>query len=261
MTKILEDATKDDLVEALESNLMEQIKYYGQSPLADFYNGQDYIRLSTGLRGSNFNQITATNLRVDNIDNAIDTAVQPFREKKAPAIWWVGPSSHPKTLATDLETSGFQKVYDMPGVFRQLSDMQAPSDAPDNFEIRIVSNEQELQTWANTQEKGFETFGTAKIFYQFEASLGTDEKSPWTRYIGYLDNEPVGTSILFLASGVAAIYNVSAIPKFRRKGVGSLMTILPLMKARDLGYHYGVLKSTPVGMNLYRSLDFEKCCD
>jgi hypothetical protein len=39
------------------------------------------------------------------------------------------------------------------------------------------------------------------------------------------------------------------------------MTILPLLKARDLGYHYGVLKSTPVGMNLYLSLDFEKCCD
>jgi len=89
---------------------------------------------------------------------------------------------------------------------------------------------------------------------------GMNPYSQWLRFVGLLNDEPVAVSILFLGAGVAAIFNVAVVPEFRRQGLGTLITRAPLLRARLMGYRYGVLKATQMGTKLYKNMKFEKCC-
>ncbi|MFW9906090.1 MAG: hypothetical protein ACFFFH_17335 [Candidatus Thorarchaeota archaeon] len=57
-----------------------------------------------------------------------------------------------------------------------------------------------------------------------------------------------------------AVFNVATVPKFRRQGIGTIMTKISLLKGKSLGYNYGVLKASSMGMHLYRKMDFKECC-
>jgi ribosomal protein S18 acetylase RimI-like enzyme len=79
-------------------------------------------------------------------------------------------------------------------------------------------------------------------------------------YLGVLDDKPVATSLLYPGGGVAGIYNVATLPEARRQGIGSALTVAPLLQAHTWGYRIGTLQSTPMGLNLYRRLGFREYC-
>lgn len=79
-------------------------------------------------------------------------------------------------------------------------------------------------------------------------------------YVGYLNEAPVATAELYIAEGVVGVYVVGTVPKARRMGIGTAMTLAPLLEARSLGYRIGVLGATPLGEGVYRKLGFEEYC-
>lgn len=56
------------------------------------------------------------------------------------------------------------------------------------------------------------------------------------------DGQPVSTSLLYLADGLAGIYSVSTLPEERGKGFGAHATAEALRAAFTLGYRVGVLQ-------------------
>ena len=93
------------------------------------------------------------------------------------------------------------------------------------------------------------------IWYSFFAETVFD--NPFRTYLALLNGKPVGTSQLFTSGGVAGIYNVSSIPEARGQGVGTAITLSPLLEACERGYHVGVLQASSMGYNVYRKLGFE----
>ena len=82
----------------------------------------------------------------------------------------------------------------------------------------------------------------------------------WRHYLGRLGGEPVATSALFFAAGVAGVYCVSTIESARRRGIGAAVTLAALREARDLGHGLAVLTSSEMGYSVYRKLGFVEYC-
>jgi GNAT superfamily N-acetyltransferase len=70
------------------------------------------------------------------------------------------------------------------------------------------------------------------------------------------DERIVGTSMLFLADGLAGIYSVATMAEERGKGIGGYLTAEPLRLAHRVGYRVGVLQSSPAGHPVYLGLGF-----
>jgi ribosomal protein S18 acetylase RimI-like enzyme len=130
-----------------------------------------------------------------------------------------------------------------------------------NFAIQNVRNVETQALWARIVAvgTGFPDVA-ADALVRLETTLTDPQYKAQHRYIGFLDGTPGATSALVLDSGVAGIYAVATIPEARHKGIGSIMTVLPLLEARQLGYRVGVLQASPMGYPIYRKIGFKDVC-
>jgi ribosomal protein S18 acetylase RimI-like enzyme len=59
---------------------------------------------------------------------------------------------------------------------------------------------------------------------------------------------------------VAGIYDVATLPEARGRGIGSTLTLVPLLDARRVGYRTGVLQSSEMGYEVYQKMGFQHLC-
>ncbi len=141
----------------------------------------------------------------------------------------------------------------------KLEDLQVQVEIP-GFEIQLVEDLTALETWVHTFGRGY---GLPEAWdldlYHLIAALGLEP--PFHNYLGLMEGEPVSASTMFLGAGVAGIYNVGTLETARGRGIGSLMTAVPLLDAHRKGYQWGVLQSSQMGFSVYQKLGFEKVCD
>ncbi len=50
------------------------------------------------------------------------------------------------------------------------------------------------------------------------------------------------------------------IPAARRKGIGRIMTVAPLLEARRMSYRVGILQASSMGYPIYKKIGFKEVC-
>ena len=78
--------------------------------------------------------------------------------------------------------------------------------------------------------------------------------------LAWLDGKPVGSASLFLAAGVAGIYDVGVLSDYRRRGIGADVTAAACRLAKTMGYEAAVLTASPNGESPYRRVGFREVC-
>ena len=167
----------------------------------------------------------------------------------------------PPNLGGRLLAHGFDYGGDDIGMAVDLSALRGELHVPEDFIVERVRYERDLTAWTRTLAAGFgEGPVEAQWVGEMYRRIGLGDGVPWRHYLGRLDGEPVATSTLFLAAGVAGIYFVFTVEGARRQGIGAAVTLAALHDAREVGCRVGVLGSSEMGYQVYRRLGFREYC-
>jgi ribosomal protein S18 acetylase RimI-like enzyme len=259
MSETLEDFSTPALVAAIEANYWEFWTFFGRSAQVELHDDPEVMWLVSGIPHPGFNGVFRTQLAPGDIDARIGETLAHFKARRLPMLWWVGPSTRPANLGEHLEAHGLTHTAE-PGMAVDLLALNEDVPQPSGLEIEHVRDVETLKKFGHAADTGFGMPDFGKAIMDIEASLGFGHHLPRHHYVGLLKGEPVGTSTLFLGAGVAGIYTVATVPKARGRGIGSAMTLAPLREAREMGYRIGVLRSSQMGLNMYRRLGFKEYC-
>ena len=257
----MKDFSTPALVTAIEANYWEFWAFFGRSPQVELHDDPEMMWLVSGIPHPGFNGVFRTQLAPEDIDARIGATLAHFKALRLPMLWWTGPSTRPANLGEHLEAHGLTHTAE-PGMAVDLLALNEDVPQPSGLEIEHVRDVETLKKFGHAANIGFgipDFVGNA--IFDIEVSLGFEYHLPRHHYVGLLKGEPAATSTLFLGAGVAGIYTVATIPKARRQGIGSAMTLAPLREARAMGYRIGVLRSSQMGINVYRQLGFRQYCE
>jgi GNAT superfamily N-acetyltransferase len=230
----------------------------GRSPNVELSIGRYFNWLMTDLPDYFINLVVCNQLPSKGVDDLVESALAHFRSMNIKKLSWLAHEGVPSTeIYKALLARGL--------TFRESFATEMAVDLsllPENLRIcpglRIVPVEDEcpLRQWIHVASIGF------KISEKFERNwydffVDAIFNPQFRTYLALLNGKPIGTSQLFLSEGVAGIYYVSCTPEARGQGIGSAITLAPLLEAREMGYRIGILQASKQGYNVYRRLGFQ----
>jgi GNAT superfamily N-acetyltransferase len=259
MNEVLDDLSAASLAAAIEANLFRYLRYLSSSPSVERCDSPKLTWFVTGIPHPFMNGVIRTRLASAEADDRIEETVAHFRSRKVPFMWYVRSAAQPADLEKRLVAHGLAYHEDLLGMAADLLALSEALASTADLAIEVVRDERALEQWVRVALIGFDIPDTGEnVCFDLFAGLGFD--MPLLNYVGLLDGEPVATSQLFLAAGVAGIYYVATIPEARRQGIGTAMTLAPLREARAMGYRIGILQSSEMGLGVYSRLGFEEYC-
>jgi len=249
---------KKSVKSAIRANWEAYHYCLGRSPNVELSIGRYLNWLMTDLPDHFMNLVVCNQLPSEGVDDLIESALAHFRSINIRRLSWLAhegvPSSKMKKVLFDHGLTYRDSFATEMAVFTCI----LPDDLPPHPGLRIVPvvESDTLRQWIHVASIGFkisEKF--EKVWYDFFADAIFNPR--FQTYLALLDGKPVGTSQLFLSDGVAGIYNVTCIPEARGQGVGSSVTLVPLLDAREMGYQIGILQASKQGYGVYRRLGFQ----
>jgi GNAT superfamily N-acetyltransferase len=244
--------TKVDLI---QENLIAYFRLFAGLPGITFVD-QD-VTWSVSAASEPGNQVLRARISgaSDAIERRIDAIIGQIGCHAGQIDWLVFPGDEPADLGKRLEARGMHGGL---GGTWMLADLTAtppsPPSAPESFHIQQVHDTDMLEIWKQVSAAGFG--GDTQIFYDAYARHGFGPDAISLHYIGYLGDQPVTSSTLLLAGGIASVYDVSTPPAYRRQGFGGAITFAALQEARQRGFRDAWIWSSQMGKSVYSQLGF-----
>ena len=263
MNGILQDTSPAALIAAIEDNLFAQIPLCRKLPQAEVYDGDEIKWSITGIPFPIFNSVCRARLATQQVDSMIQSVLARAEARHVPVSWWIGPQTQPVDLGMPLEAHGFMHEGHIPGMAIDLMTLKENRALIPGFSIQQINDAETLRTWCQVGAAGFgmpDSFADAFFDGFSRVGFNGDSSTDLLYYMGWLNDQPMATSLAILAAGVAGIYNVTTLPEARCKGIGARMTLAPLCQARAMGYRVGILHASEMGVNVYRRVGFQEYC-
>lgn len=244
-----------NIVDAIEDSLINYLQIVAANGRRPFILNNELGWVKTfPTAWSNF--IFYANFDYNEIDSQIEQLCLKMEQGEIPDEWVVGPKSSPPDLGKYLEKHNIIKQYSMAGMAVDIAGMNTTITIPDNLYIETADTKSKLELWADIVSRGLWNGQT------FESCLFEDliSNPDCKFYIAYLNGEAVASSMLMLSHGVAGVDMVSTIRQYQGMGIGTAMTVTPLLYAKDKGYTIGVLQASEAGEPVYRKIGFEEYC-
>lgn len=260
MPFIQTDISEDSLSTAVRANLCDFFRHLTRSQSERQFENGVFTRWHSALGHPWFNGVLSSYPPDKADEKFIEETIAFFQAQNVRAFtWWAEPHLKASDWASILSRYGFGFNNTGPGMALDLQRLPESMQTLDGLEIRPVTDEDSLSTWAHAFVAGFGIPADwESSIYELWPQLGLD--FPTRNYLGYWNGEPVATSSLFFGGGVAGIYSVSTLPGARGRGIGTAMTLTPLFHARQMRYRIGILQSSQMGYNVYKRIGFRHLC-
>jgi GNAT superfamily N-acetyltransferase len=228
----------------------------------EVHDEPDLLWYSWGLPLPLVNGVLRARLAPETVNARIAWVLERARSQRVPILWQIGPSMQPAGLGEYLLQHGFTAAGEEPAMGVTLAQLPSALPAPEGVTITRVRDHPSLEHWARIVGAGY---GLPADMYEAVLprlsgmyQLGGDAAGPVHHYLASLNGRPVAAASLIKAAGVAGISNVFTIAAERGRGIGTAITLAPLLDARERGYHIGVLQATDMGYSLYARMGFSE---
>jgi hypothetical protein len=239
-------------VDQMQENLIAYFRIFAGLPGVKF--AEEDVTWFVNVKDEPGNHVLRTQISGDSIDRRIDEIMTQFSQYTDQIDWLVFPGCRPADLGKRLEARGMEGGLGGIWMLADLTSLPSTHSVPDNFHIKHVSDNTMLEEWKQVSSEGFG--GDAQIYYDAYARHGFGPDAFSLHYIGYLDDEPVTSSTLLVAGGIASVYDVSTPISLRRQGFGAAITFATMQEAQHRGYQYAWIWSSLMGKSVYSKLGF-----
>lgn len=131
-----------------------------------------------------------------------------------------------------------------------LSQLNASTKPVSGLTVKRVETPLELAQWSTV-------YNQDPLREALFTDLGLTGNKPLCHYLALLDDQPVGTSSAFWGTESVGLYHVEVLPEARKQGIGTILTLTPLLEAHLAGYNVAVLGPSPEAQSMYRRIGFE----
>jgi ribosomal protein S18 acetylase RimI-like enzyme len=258
MSNLVVDAVSTaELAEAADENFVVHASWAHRCTAGMRVSSELGVVLTdSGLACDTFNIACRARLNAEQALQRIQAALAFFRQARRPFSWWVGPGDRPANLGELLTEAGLVRAETELAMAADLAALQTHDPAPAGLEIRRVRTAAELEDFAHIIAGPLE-----RRFYALAAAALLAADSPQWFYVGYVSGRPVATAELTVGGGVAGLYNISTLEAYRRRGIGTALTLRPLLDARASGLRTGVLQAAAAGVGVYMRIGFQRFGD
>ena len=242
------------LSEKLDANMMGKFVYLSKLMGMKVIEQSGGVVVDTNIPCDMFNIVCCSKSALD-----VKFVCDRFWSRNLPFAFWVGFDDEYSDFQNDIEKIGlnFDEVEIGMAVSMDELDFEIFCN---KLEIKLVSNAELLRNFITVYKNLIPSDANAiDEFYTKAAPFILNPKSDLKLFVGFYDGMPAATSALFLQDNVAGVWDVTTLPKFRRKGIGTDMTLYALKYAKDLcNCEVGVLTASSDGESVYRKIGFRK---
>jgi hypothetical protein len=254
MPEPIDHYSPEQVIEAIETNLVQSTLVLDRGDDAVAFRGSDAIWVYTGYRG--LSRVLRTRFLIDEAEDRVASIVALFQRWNAHVSWILGPTSFPPEVPEYLKDAGFAPAQIWMGTAGSLTGLTDPGKAS-GLRIETISSEENFQAWSSMSSEHWNPADEAeKIF-----TARTAGSDPHCRfYLGFLGKDPVVRGMVCTRDQVAGLYWVSARADQRGKDYELSLATKALLDARGAGARLGVMPTRGTASTLSAQLGFEPYC-
>jgi len=254
---ILRSPTQENLVNAIHHNWRSSFLTQRKEPEWEWFEDPDATYFIRDKQAPMFNRIEKTNLTLETADQRISEIKSVFTSSNTPFTWSINPDDKPDDLAARLEKAGLKRE-ETRSMAIEIKDLKMPK-CPEGFTVEEPDGIKEVDAWARLMLDAY-GMGSGYIDTFVKMVHSQSRRGDYFYYTGLLDGLPVATAMTFLSDGVVGVYCVATDPSVRGKGIGSYITAIPLLDAKEKGYEVSILHATRMGYPVYERLGYREIC-
>ena len=245
------------IVRLVEENLWATWSNFGRAPGCSLHDEGDLLWFETPIPVHPYNTILKFQVEQD-VDRRIDELLRHLATRGVPVLWIVHPSGRPLDLVDRLRARDLQEFEICPGMARSLEDLPLAPPVPDGIEIREVRDDADLgvlsefAAWRWGVPEAYRPH-LHDIVTRFQVGRPDSSTRMW---MAYKDGVPVSKIALYDGPGSAGIYAVATKPEARGLGIATILMVVAMRAAKEMGHEVVVLDSSPLAEKLYQRLGF-----
>lgn len=235
----------------------------GIKSITDFYHTlainelkfTDAIAFATGVDSPFLNVLFDFRLERINSANLVKAATKFFNHHTSHWGWFITPASG----NNDLSEYGFTLLEEVPAMYFDLLN-EIPNLKSNSVTIHELHQDDDLTLWIQPINEGFGAKDEDDGYRKLNADILNKGGKKLKHFIAYYKDRLAAAGTLFLSDDSVMIHNVATKTDFKKRGLGTTLTVHMMEEAKKLGLRHCFLDSSQDAFNMYKKIGFRVYC-